>query len=342
MKKLTLVILLALMCAMVASCNKDTENPAESGGETAQTTDNTPEENVMGSDNGGKFVFVKNEVIFGEGLVSNYEKRSGIYQYGRQYFVYEYGDDGRILKQIRRYAGEFNDDIADYTTYEYYPNGNVSKSMLYSQELDPNTGEISEVFSLAMASNYKYDKNNKLVKVKGTRYVEGSTYDFEENYEYDEKGNLIEYKNIKCKYDEKGNKISEAIMDPLDGKTIGFYSEFKYDEDGLLMEEVFADETRGKTNKYTFEYDDKKQIILEICTSVSKNEEGAEVTVVSKRTFDYYENGNRKNITEYYPNGNEKEFIEFYPSGMICHERTTYEDGFKSELYYNEDGSIKR
>ena len=75
---------------------------------------------------------------------------------------------------------------------------------------------------------------------------------------------------------------------------------------------------------------------------MSKNEEGAEVTVVSKRTFDYYENGNRKNITEYYPNGNEKEFIEFYPSGMICHERTTYEDGFKSELYYNEDGSIKR
>ena len=258
------------------------------------------------------------------------------------YYVYEYDEDGYILKETRYDANDVKRSCTEYfentTNENKYFSGKERRSESYSSD-----GSLSGIT--------EYNRNGNVVKAE--QYISGKLYAIKE-MEYDERGNLIKSSSYDADrkftgysiygYNESGKRIK---ISKYDGSgTLTEYTEIKRNGDYILSETVY--DADGNKTEYT-EY-------LENTSDYN--------TYSRKKRYEEYKNGKLAELREYNEDGRmtkrissdgegNKKLYEEYVTLKVKHNgyegtttdtktREIYNDGkleHRTEYEYDENGN---
>ena len=178
-----------------------------------------------------------------------------------------YDENGRIIfdNDTTYIYPDDGGDIYYYTLSSWYDwktcydlNGNIILNLYdseYYKEQDQNFIPYDEEYDVGEEYTYEYDDNGNIIKetfVKktGSSVLKSSTYESE----YDDRGNLIY------------STVPKGIM-----ATEGAYRTYCYDDDDNMIECQYIDDYNIHT--YEYSYDDHGNVVQEIYTYESKEDE---------------------------------------------------------------------
>lgn len=182
------------------------------------------------------------EYVYNENNQKIYSKDNG--GSGHEYF-YEYDKNGDMVYFHSTIGGEpYLEYYAEYKNHKMVHRYNEN----YFGELTHEWWHYSDDFTKCTYENYVGDTEYLEFDLEGRKIykrkpAEISESNYEEFYEYDEKGNLILYKTIMdgkesviiYKYNDKNDKIYEKM-----GSYEEFY-DYEYDDQGRIKTEIWRD-----------------------------------------------------------------------------------------------------
>jgi hypothetical protein len=191
-------------------------------------------------------------------------------------YRYTRTENGKLLKEQKFYSGE----PGEATEYFYNPDGLPEKIIKYDVDGVKEGEELFEYADKQLTVHRIYDAEGKLSVVneyvnKDGRPVLRKEKDAEGNlmseteYEYDDKGNLINsvtrneegeiVESISVKFDERGNVTEKKIRDYHPRVFC-----FQYDENNRCISEEMYNAFGQLSSKTVYEYDDAGELIAEI------------------------------------------------------------------------------
>ena len=243
-------------------------------------------------------------------------------------YTFHYDQNENILEEIYR---KWSDDQSEYTiestSYIYDKEGKLSEKYVRNGDSQhPPTDDF------AYKTIYSYDDKGRL--------VEQVYYDMEQTYyEYykSKDGEIKEYlwNTTTTTYDEESNSVETIYNRGVSMMKITT----KYDENRNMIEEICECGYDRENEIYKYEYNDKKEIIIEY-------KENFNGDVLTKTTNIKYTNGNITDVVfqEYDENGSETDIFNikqvYDKYGNMIHQTTCVNGELigmqRSEIeYYN-------
>ena len=227
-----------------------------------------------------------------------------------EYYLQQYDEKGNIIVNIDYLQ---TDSIGRKTTYKYDANGNLielisAENYTYDTNktiliYDKNNNCIEEnhyyskdwldtqIVTLYNKYRFKYDEKGNEIEEKKFNYYDSASDSSVYYYKYDEKGRITEMNTpypigstTKYKYDKKGNRIEECIIDPMYSFTCAV-TQWKYDSLGNATEAIWYN-YEGKIYydlKYEYEYDKHGN-----CIKKTQYDNG-KLQIIYMREIEYYQ-----------------------------------------------------
>ncbi len=293
-------------------------------------------------------------------------------------------DDEKLQSEYEACASEYADNVIseaeEYVSNDDYENAisilnegiaELEKNEKLEDKLEEYTEAVSaEADKKILKKETLYYKNGTLGgwteydetgKIKKEIFYQGAIY--EDDYEYDDAGNLIkktsthssidgdevyEVATTKNKYDDAGNLIKVLHYD-MDGKLTG-YKKNKYDDAGNLIKESEYDSEKKLTGYRKNKYDDAGNLVkTAYCDSdgsqmeCTKNKYDDAGNLI--KTSDYDSENNLTRYTKYkYDDTGNLIKISYYDSesNLTTYRKNKYDDtgNLVKTLEYDSDGNI--
>ncbi len=248
-----------------------------------------------------------------------------------RYTETEYDDNFKIVKQ-NYYDGDGR--FCYYESYEYTPEGNISKCYRKYGESDK-----------FLSYDCVYDSNKKIAKMTYYNYYNGDvTPSYTISYKYDSNQNLISITDksdtsetideYDLEYDLKGNLICSTHKSP----NVNYEITYKYDSNNNVIQETYKS---GDGSYYEHFFDSNGNEIRDITYDVDgsiSHENQYKYDSHNNRIWSYwkYDSGSSETTYTYDADGNliKEEYVYTHDDGDAHESTTTY------SYVYDSDGRI--
>lgn len=247
------ILPLLLACTLLYGCASNAEKAAEEWDDKTTISTNTDAvkrvvEKRYNADGELEYTHTKEYDQYEKTVISRKVTSDGSDDFDNV-IKYTYDENGRLIK---------HDVTNGYSlTYEYYPNGNLFKEVVYSYNYIDTTYK------------YEYDSHNNEISCEEITYDENGNAEYEierTEYEYDADGNQILCCNLdedgkrqqwhRYEYDSNGNIIIDQYITQY-GKYENEPTEKTYDENGNLILSLSHDSFGDILRRTEYEYDSK-------------------------------------------------------------------------------------
>lgn len=227
---------------------------------------------------------------------------------------YSYNDAGRI-STIRKNGGGLGENKAieaylysgDNCTQRVLYDENGGTRTVYYWTYQKNKLGSERIVSMIPAENgYSYSGKEETI----TNYNEDGTardkkYSAPNNYETDE-----------YEYDEAGNLLVDRYSHSSDGETFRLFETrtFVYDGENRLTKQTKTDALGNVISMEILEYNETGSIVSD---TVYSSDEIKDDNILTRKVYEYADNGMLNSVTEYAGEGTTQTFYEYNTAGNI-------------------------